>query len=67
MPIDFHVSGVYMPPLLVAVCLGLLAASVTVRLISARGLAAHFSNPPLTYLSLAAIYTVIIGSTIFPT
>ena len=67
MPIDFHFSGVYMPPLLLASCLGLLAASATVRLISARGLAAHFSNPTLTYLSLAVIYTVIFGSTIFPT
>lgn len=67
MPIDFHISGVYFPPLLVAGCLGLIAASVTVRLISAGRLAEKFSNPPLTYLSLAVIYTVIFGSTLLPT
>lgn len=65
MPIDFDISGVYLPPLLVAASLGLLAASATVRLLTARDLAAWFSNPTLTYLSFATIYTVIIGSTLF--
>ena len=66
MPADFHISGVYLPPLLVAGFLGLISASATVRLISAWGLAEVFSNPPLTYISLTVIYTVIFGITLIP-
>ena len=66
MPHDLALGDIYLPPLLAAAVLGLLGASLTARLMTARGLLAHFANPPLVFLSITVIYTVIIASTLFP-
>lgn len=67
MPNDINLMGVYIPPLLAAWVFGMLAASLTAKYISNHGLAPKFSSPPLTFLGLVVIYTVILGSTVFPT
>lgn len=67
MPHDLFFGDVYIPPLLAAAILALIAASFTSRLMTARGMMAHFANPPLVFLSLAVIFTVIFGSTVFRT
>ena len=67
MPNDIDLMGVYIPPLFAAWMLAMVAASVTAQLIASHGLAQKFSNPPLTFLGLVVIYTVILGSTVFPT
>jgi hypothetical protein len=62
MPHEFVIGGVYLPPLLVAALLGVIAAVATTRLLNRYRLAKYFFYPPLVQLSLAVIYTVFIGT-----
>jgi len=65
-PHEFSIGGVYMPPLLVAAFLGLVAAMLTARLLNRYRLTRYFFYPPLVFLALVAIYTTIIGTFIIP-
>ena len=67
MPSDIDIIGVYIPPLLAAWLAGMLAATLTADILTRQGLAARFSNPPLAFLGFVVIYTVLFGSTVFPT
>jgi hypothetical protein len=62
MPHEFAIGEVFMPPLLVASLLGLLAAVVTVNLLNRYRLSRFFFYPPLVFLALMIIYTVLIGT-----
>jgi hypothetical protein len=66
-PHEFSIGEVYMPPLLVAAFLGLIAAMLTARLLNRYRLTRYFFYPPLVFLALVAIYTIIIGTFIIPT
>jgi len=61
-PHEFAIGGVYMPPLLVASALGVIAALVTTRLLTHYRLASHFFYPPLVLLALIVIYSIVIGT-----
>ena len=61
-PHEFAIGEVYMPPLLVASLLGLLAAMVTAHLLNRYRLSRFFFYPPLVFLALMIIYTVLIGT-----
>lgn len=61
-PHEFAIGGVYMPPMLVAAVLGVLATVVTARLLNRYRLSRHFFYPPLVLLSMVIIYTVLIGT-----
>ena len=67
MPHDIFIGDVYIPPLLVAAVLALVTASLTNRVMVSRGLMAHFANPPLVYISLVVIFTVLFSSTLLRT
>ena len=64
MPHEFVIGGVYMPPLLIAAILGTIAAVVTARLLNRYRLSRYFFYPPLVFVALAIIYTVLIGTLI---
>jgi hypothetical protein len=64
MPHDVVIMGVYFPPLLVAGLGGLLAATFTAHYLNRSGLVQHISSPPLAFLAMTAIYTVLLGSTV---
>jgi hypothetical protein len=66
MPHEFVIGGVYMPPLLIAAILGTIAAVVTARLLNRYRLSRYFFYPPLVFVALAIIYTVLIGTLIIP-
>jgi len=66
MPHEFAIGGVYMPPLLIAAILGTIAAVVTARLLNRYRLSRYFFYPPLVFLALMIIYTVLIGTLIIP-
>jgi hypothetical protein len=51
-----------MPPLLVAGILGGIAAVVTARLLNRYRVSRYFYYPPLVFIALMAIYTVLIGT-----
>ena len=65
-PHEFAFGGIFMPPLLVAGLFGALTAAITIRLLNRYRLARHFFYPPLVFLALMAIYTVLIGTLIIP-
>ena len=66
MPHEFAIGGVFVPPLLVASLLGTIAAVVTARLLNRYRLSKYFFYPPLVFLALMIIYTVLIGTLIIP-
>jgi len=51
-----------MPPLLVAALLGAIASVVTARLLDRYRLSRYFFYPPLVFLALMVVYTVLIGT-----
>lgn len=61
-PIEFTIGGIYLPPLLIAVTLGIVAASITARLLNRYRLSRYFFYPPLAFVALVVIYTLIFGS-----
>jgi hypothetical protein len=61
-PHEIALGGVFMPPLLVASILGVIAAVVTARLLNRYRVSRYFYYPPLVFIALMAIYTVIIGT-----
>jgi hypothetical protein len=65
-PSEFTVGEVYMPPLLAASVLGILLAAWTARLLNRRRLSNRFFYPPLVYVAMAVIYTVLIGTLVIP-
>jgi len=62
LPHEFAIGEVYMPPLLVAAFLGLITAIVTAHLLNRYRLSRYFFYPPLVFLALIIIYTVLIGT-----
>jgi hypothetical protein len=65
-PKEFTIGGVYFPPLLIAGILGVTAAVLTAMLLNRFRLSHYFFYPPLVFVALAVIYTVIIGTFIIP-
>ena len=61
-PSEFVIGGVYFPPLLLAGLLGALAAWLTAQLLNRYRLSRFFAYPPLVFLALAVIYTVVFGT-----
>ena len=65
-PSEFMIGGVYMPPMLIAALLGMLVAILTARLLNRYRLSRYFFYPPLVFVAMAVIYTVVIGTFIIP-
>lgn len=65
-PHELSIGEVFIPPLLVAGVLGVIAASITVRILNRYRLSRYFFYPPLAMLALVAIYTVLIGWIVVP-
>lgn len=65
-PAEFAIGGVYLPPLLVAATLGLIAAIMTARWLNRSRLSRYFYYPPVVFIAMTAIYTVLIGTFIVP-
>ncbi len=65
-PTEFHIGGIYMPPLLIAAILGTIVAVATARLLNRYRLSRYFFYPPLVFVSLIIIYTVLLGDFLIP-
>ena len=61
-PHEIAIGGVYMPPLLIASLLGAIAAVVTARLLNRYRFSRYFFYPPLVFVAMTVIYTVLIGT-----
>ncbi|MDJ0950682.1 MAG: DUF1656 domain-containing protein [Alphaproteobacteria bacterium] len=66
-PKDVYFWDVYYPPLLLAFFFGLAAMILTVYLLNRTRLARFFSFPILVMAAIWSIYTVILGTIVFPT
>ena len=61
-PSEFALGGVFMPPMLIAALLGTVAAAITARLLNRYRLSKYFFYPPLVFVALVVIYTVLFGT-----
>ena len=61
-PQEFTIGDVYLPPMLVAAILGLAATMITTRLLNRYRLSRYFANPPLAFISILVLYTLLIGT-----
>jgi hypothetical protein len=66
MPHEFVIGEVYIPPLLIAAILGTIAAVATARLLNRYRLSRYFFYPPLVFVALAVIFTVLFGTVLIP-
>ena len=67
MPHDLALGDVYIPPLLAAAVVALITSRYTARFMVTRGIMEHFANPPLVFVALSILYTLLFGATLFPT
>lgn len=65
-PTEVVVGGIYFPPMLIASALGLVAASLTARLLNRYRLSRFFAYPPVVLLAMVVIYTIVIGTFLIP-
>jgi len=65
-PSEFAIGGIYLPPLLVAAALGTIAAVVTAKLLNRYRVSRYFFYPPLVFVALTIIYTVLFGTFVIP-
>ena len=61
-PHEFAIGGVYLPPMLIAAIIGIVAALLTTRVFNKLRLPRFFFYPPLVSLALMVIYTIAIGT-----
>ncbi len=65
-PTEIAIGGVYVPPLLVAGVFALVFAVLTARVLNRVRLSQHFFYPPLVFVAIVVIYTVLIGKLFVP-
>ena len=65
-PSEFAIGGVYMPPLLIAGILGTAIAVLVARLLNRYRFSRYFFYPPLIFVALAVIFTVLVGTVLIP-
>ena len=56
-PREIYLGEIFFPPMLLDAALGLIAASLTARLLNRFRVSRYFYHPPLVLISLAVIYT----------
>ena len=62
MPHEFAIGGIYLPPLLIAGVFGAIAAGVVATWLNRFRLSRYFFYPPLVYLAMAVIFTILFGT-----
>jgi hypothetical protein len=65
-PAEFSIGGIFMPPLFVAAILAVVVTVFTTRWLNRARLTRFFFYPPLVFVSLMVIYTVLISTFIIP-
>jgi hypothetical protein len=65
-PREFFIGDVYLSPALVAAVIGTTLAVLTTRLLNHFRLSRFFYYPPIIFLSMAVIYTLLVGAFLVP-
>ena len=61
-PHEIAIGDIYLPPMLIAVILGVALATLSAHLLNRNHWSQYFFYPPLVMLAMMAIYTVLIGT-----
>jgi hypothetical protein len=62
LPHEIALGGVYLPPLLIAATVGIVAAFAAARLLNRFRISRFFFYPPAVFLALTVIFTVSFGT-----
>ena len=65
-PREFALGGVFFPPLLVAGILALALSWITAAILNRLRISRFFYYPPLVYVALLVIYTIVLSTFVFP-
>ena len=65
-PHEFAIGEVYLSPMLIAAVLGTIAAVAAARLLNRFRLSRFLFYPPLVFLALIVIFSVLIGNVLIP-
>ena len=65
-PMEISIGGIYFPPIMFAVLLGVLLASVIAKLMNKLNLARFIWHPPLFFLALAVVCTRVVSIYFIP-
>ena len=65
-PHEFAIGGVFLPPMLIASILATIVAYVIATLLNRYGLSKFLFYPPLVFVALVVIFTVLIGTIVIP-
>ena len=65
-PHELYVGEVFFPPMLLDAVLGLLAASITARLLNRFRVSRYFYHPSLVFIALTVIYTGLFSIFLIP-
>ncbi len=65
-PMEIAIGGIYFPPVMFAIILGVIVAEVTGRLLNRFDLTRFIWHPPLFFIALAVICTRLVGLYLIP-
>ena len=57
---ELNIGGVYIPPLFLAAIIGVVLASYTAKLLNRYRLSKYLFYPPLVFLAMAVIYSILV-------
>ena len=65
-PHEIYLGEIFFPPMLLDAALGLVAASLTARLLNRFRVSRYFYHPPLVLIAMAVIYTGLFSIFLIP-
>jgi hypothetical protein len=64
-PHEIAIGGIYMPPLFVAALMGIVLAIIVARILNKYRLSKYFFYPPLVFVAMVVIFTVLVEGILF--
>ena len=65
-PMEIAIGGIYFPPIMFAILLGVVLASFIARLLNRFNLTRFIWHPPLLFIALSVVCTRLVGIYIIP-
>ena len=65
-PMELAIGGIYFPPVMFAILLGILLAGVLAKLLNRLNLTRFIWHPPLFFVALTVVCTRLVGLLIIP-
>lgn len=65
-PMEIAIGGIYFPPVMFAIIIGVTLAEITGRLLNRFDLTRFIWHPPLFFIAMAVIFTRIAGLYLIP-